>query len=118
MLCGTEVFELCQTSKNYPEITFWAFLDNLENISGYCNDVSSFLYEETEDGGILLHYYYQWKGLEVIAAGFVKAVAKSIYSISIEMKVLTLEERDGDENNYHVCFSVHGKVHAYLATAL
>lgn len=115
MLCGTEVFDLSQKSKDYSEITFWAFLHNLENISGYSNDVSSFHCEDSEDGGIVLHYYYQWKSLEVIAAEFVKAVAKNIYCTLIEVKVLTLEERKQNENIYHVCFSVNGKICTYFA---
>ena len=113
MLCGTEVFDLCQASNNYSEITFWGFLHNLENISGYSNDVSSFHCEDTEDGDILLHYYYPWKSLEVIAASFVKAVAQNIYRTLIEMKVLMLEEKKRGKNLYHVCFSVNGKIYIY-----
>lgn len=111
-LCGSEVFDLCQASNSYSEITFWGFLHNLENISGYRNDVSSFHCEDTEDDDniILLHYYYQWRGLEVIATSFVKAVAENIYRTSIEMKVLMQEERKRGKNIYHVCFSVNGKI--------
>ena len=108
--CGAEVFDLCQTSDSYSEITFWSFLHNLENISGYSNDVSLFLCEDTEDDDVLLHYYYQWKSFEVIAASFVKAVAKNIYCTSIEMKVLMHEERKLGKNIYYVCFSVNGKI--------
>ena len=110
MLCGTELFGLCQSSISYADITLWAFLHNLENISGYANDVSSFHCEYIEDGsGVLLYYYYQWKGLEVIATGFIKAVAKNIYQTSVDMKMLSLKERTSQINSYVVCFSIKGK---------
>lgn len=112
MLCGKEIFGLCQTSKRCSEITFRGFLHNLENISGYSFDVSIFHCEDTEDDNILLHYYYQWKDLEIIAIGFVKAVANNIYCTSVEMKVLTLEKGKWGKNSYHVCFEVKGKIKA------
>ena len=112
MLCGMELFNLCQSLMCYTDITLWAFLHNLENISGYADDTSSFHCEYTEDGsGVLLNYYYQWKGLEVITVGFIKAVVKNIYHTSIEMKVLSLKELRSKRNNYLVCFSVKGKIY-------
>lgn len=114
MLCGTELFGF-QSSTCYTDITLWAFLHNLENISGYASDVSSFHCEYIEDGsGVLLSYYYQWKGLEVITVGFIKAVAKNIYHTSIEMKVLSLRELKSKRNRYLVCYSVKGKAYACI----
>ena len=112
MLCGTELFGF-QSSMCYTDITLWAFLHNLENISGYDNDESLFHCEYLEDGsGVLLNYYYQWKCLEVITVGFIKAVAKNIYHTSIEMKVLSLRELKSKRNSYLVCYSVKGKAYA------
>ena len=110
MLCGSELFALCQ-SVCYTDITLWAFLHNLENISGYANDVSTFHCQYIEDGsGVLLQYYYQWKGLEIIAIGFIRTVAKNIYSTSIEMKLLSLEELKSKRNSYVASFSIKGKL--------
>jgi len=86
-------------------------LHNLENISGYDDDVSSFHCEDMEDGSVLLHYYYQWKDLEVIAAGFVKAVAKNVYCTSIEIEIQTVKEKKYNDNNYYVCFLVKGQIY-------
>lgn len=80
-------------------------------MSGYDNDVSLFDYEMVEDGSGMLHYYYQWKGLEFIAVGFVKAVAENIFDISIEMEVVAQKEKKyNNGNKYYVCFSVKGKL--------
>lgn len=106
-LCGAEICDLHQTPQHCSDINFWAFLHNLESISGYDDDVSAFhCAEDPESDTVLLHYYYQWKGLETIAVGFIKDIAKNIYCTSIEMELLTVEKR---KKNYHACFAVKGE---------
>ena len=113
LLCGTELFGLCQ-SVCYTDITLWGFLHNLESISGYANDVSSFHCQYIEDdNGVLLQFYYQWKGLEIIAIGFIKAVAKNIYSTSVEMKIEELIQKS-KRNSYVASFSIKGKIYACM----
>lgn len=109
-LCGAEIYHLHQSPQCYSDITFQAFLHNLENISGYANDTSAFHCEETESDDFLLHYYYQWKGLEIIAVGFIKAVAKNVYHTLVEMKLSTIERR---RSKYHACFLVKGKIYLF-----
>ena len=92
-----------------------AFLLNLDSLHTYLTisfdemRAPSFHCESRNDGSMLLHYYSQRKGLEYIAIGVIKAVAKDIYNIPICMEVLTRNDGNWGDKHYHVSFVVNGK---------
>lgn len=92
-----------------------AFLLNLDSLHSYLTmsfsemRAPSFHCESKDGGSILLHYYSQRKGLEYIVIGIVKAVAKDIYNIPVQIEVLTRTDGHWGDKCYHVSFSVNGK---------
>jgi len=92
-----------------------AFLLNLDSLHAYLTisfsemKAPSFHCESRVDGSMILHYYSQRKGLECIVIGIIKAVAKDIYGIPIQIEVLTRRDGHWGDKNYHVSFIVNGK---------
>lgn len=92
-----------------------AFLLNLDSLHAYLTisfsemRAPSFHCESREDGCMLLHYYSQRKGLEYIAIGIIKAAARDIYDIPIQMEVLTRRDGQWADKSYHVSFLVNCK---------
>ena len=92
-----------------------AFLLNLDSLHSYLtisfNEMRapSFHCESKDDGSMLLHYYSQREGFEYIVIGIVKAVAKDIYDIPVQMEVLTRRHGHWGDKSYHVSFAVNGK---------
>ena len=92
-----------------------AFLLNLDSLHSYLTisfsemRAPSFHCESSKDGSMLLHYYSQRKGLEHIVIGIVQAVARDIYEIPVQMKILTREDGHWGDKSYHVSFAVNGK---------
>lgn len=120
---GYTLYETCKMTSGHSMLLkklgcdLKAFLLNLNTLLAYMTVSFSemqaplFRCENKNDDCLLLHYYSRRKGFEYMVIGIIKAVAKDIYDVPIEMEVLTRKDGQWGDKNYHVSFIVNGKYH-------
>ena len=91
----------------------YGFLVNLDSLHDHLSftytqmQAPSFRCEKTPTG-LRLHYYSSRKGLEAIAIGIVKAVARSFFDLEVDIKKLKCEELN-ERLSYHCVFDIETK---------
>lgn len=52
--------------------------------------------ERLEDGVLILYYYLEWDGLELIVIGIVKEVVYKFYELEVDVEVIKYKFKDCD----------------------
>ena len=111
MLCGAELYGMKKSTEDFSDITFDAFVYNVDTISFDNTDTSLFVCFYEKDSSLTLHYYTQFKeSFEYLVIGYLKAVAKDVYCTRVKISVLTRRYGKWGQsvNNYHVSFDIRG----------
>ena len=115
MMCGAELYEInVKKSKEadhdyFCDITFYAFVFNLETITFDETDKSYFGGFYEKDGSMYLAYYTRFKEpFEHLLIGYLQTVAEKTYNVGVNITLLKSTDGKFGVNTHHAALGITG----------
>jgi len=115
-MCGAELYEInVKKSKEadhdyFCDITFYAFVFNLETITFDETDKSYFGGFYEKDGSMYLTYYTWFKEpFEHLLIGYLQTVAEKTYNVGVNITLLKSTDGKFGVNTHHAALGIKGE---------